>query len=74
MKGFAALITLLIIAFIYIGEEGYERYIKRFGHAAYVMAQSAKTIPGKLQTLKKALEEYQAKNHKEATTTTGLKK
>lgn len=69
MKGFAALITLAIISFIYIGQDGYEHYIKRFGHAVYVMAQSAKTIPAKLQVLKKALQEYQAKHNQEATST-----
>jgi hypothetical protein len=74
MKGFAALVTFAIISFIYIGPDGYERYIKHFGHAVYVAAQSAKTIPAKLQILRKYAEELQAKNNKEASSTASVKK
>ncbi len=65
MKGFAALITFLVVSFFYIGVDGYERYIKRFGHATYDAAQIAKTIPSKLETAQKKVQEYQAKKEAE---------
>lgn len=65
MKGFAALVTLAVVAFFYIGTEGYERYIKRFGHATYDAAQVALTIPSKLKTAEEKLKEYKAKKDAE---------
>ena len=66
MKGFAALITFIIISFVYIGTDGYERYIKRFGHATYDAAQTMRAIPSKLETAQKKIEEYRAQKAKEA--------
>ena len=65
MRGLAALVTFLVISFFYIGTDGYERYIKRFGHATYDAAQAAKTLPDKLESAQKVLEEYQAKKAEE---------
>jgi hypothetical protein len=65
MKGFAALITFLVISFFYIGTDGYERYIKRFGHATYDAAKKAQTIPDTLESVQKRAQEYQAKKAKE---------
>ena len=65
MKGFAALITFAVISFFYIGTDGYERYIKRFGHATYDAALVARTIPDKLEVAQKKIEEYKAKKAEE---------
>jgi len=66
MKGIAALVTFIAISFFYIGPDGYERYIKHFGHALYETALVARTIPAKLEVLQKKIQAYQAKKEKEA--------
>jgi hypothetical protein len=57
MKGFAALVTLVAISIVYIGEQGYEQYIKRFGHATYDAALAAKEIPGQISQVQKKIQE-----------------
>ena len=70
MKGVAAFITFLIISYIYIGPEGYERYIKRAGLALYDGALVLKKVPGELEKLKKKAEIYQVKKAREQASST----
>ncbi len=55
---------------MYIGHDGYERYIKRVGVAIYDAALVLKKVPGELDKLKKKAEEYQAKKAKEQASST----